>query len=106
MKLLLDECVNQKLRAHLVGHDVFTVGFLGWDGIKNGELLRTAAANGFDALLTIDQAMPSQHNPATLPLSVVILQPASDQLQDLITLIPQVNRALAELATPTFVRVL
>lgn len=103
MKLLLDECVNQRLRAHLAGHDVFTVGYLGWGGLKNGVLLRAAAGEGFDALLTIDQAMPSQHNAAALPLTVVILQPETDRLKDLVALVPALLAALSAAPRNEFV---
>ncbi len=78
MKLLLDECVNQRFRTHLPGHDVFTVGFLGWSGLKNGVLLRTAADAGFDAMITTDWVMPAQHNAATLPLAVIVLHSVTD----------------------------
>jgi hypothetical protein len=28
-----------KLRTEIVGHDVFTVAFMDWSGVENGELL-------------------------------------------------------------------
>ena len=46
MKVLLDENLPHDLRKLLPGHDVFTVAYLGWAGVKNGELLRRAAADG------------------------------------------------------------
>lgn len=54
MKLLLDENLPHKLRQHLPGHEVYTVAFMGWSGIRNGELLARAAAAGFEAMLTVD----------------------------------------------------
>jgi hypothetical protein len=47
VKLLLDECIDQRLRTRIPGHDVFTVGYMGWSGIKNGELLRNARFSRF-----------------------------------------------------------
>jgi hypothetical protein len=41
VKVLLDEDAPHMLRLHLPG-DVFTVAYLGWSGLKNGELLKTA----------------------------------------------------------------
>ena len=43
MKILLDECVDQRFRRDLFGHDVVTVQESGWAGKKNGELLALAA---------------------------------------------------------------
>ena len=57
--MLLDECVPRQLRSDIVGHDVRTVADMGWAGIKNGELLRRAAAE-FDVFLTTDRNMESQ----------------------------------------------
>jgi hypothetical protein len=43
VRILLDECVDQRFRRDLVGHDVATVQEAGWAGKKNGELLALAA---------------------------------------------------------------
>lgn len=50
MKLLLDENLPHQMRLELPGHEVFTAAYMNWGGIENGELLRQAAAEGFDAL--------------------------------------------------------
>lgn len=42
MKLLLDENLPYELRHELHGHEVATVAYMGWRGIRNGELLRHA----------------------------------------------------------------
>ena len=57
MKVLLDENLPHRLRLFLPGHDVFTVDYLRWKGIQNGRLLALAAANGFDAMLTMDDGI-------------------------------------------------
>ncbi|HEX4134270.1 MAG TPA: hypothetical protein VHY84_06580 [Bryobacteraceae bacterium] len=36
MKVLLDENLDHRLRRHLGSHEVFTVSFKGWNGLKNG----------------------------------------------------------------------
>jgi hypothetical protein len=43
LKVLLDECVDWRLSRDLVGHDVKTALQMGWQGVKNGELLVAAA---------------------------------------------------------------
>ncbi len=62
MRILLDECVPQRLGRELTGHAVQTVPQQGWSGKKNGELLGLMAAAGFEVLLTVDQGIPHQQN--------------------------------------------
>ena len=89
MKLLFDECIPQNFRHHIPGHDVFTVGFMRWNGTRNGNLLSLAASNGFHALITIDRGLLTQQNAINLPLAVIILDATSDDIDDLIVLIPK-----------------
>ena len=42
MKSLLDENLPHELRHELHGREVATVAYMGWRGIRNGELLRHA----------------------------------------------------------------
>lgn len=105
MKLLLDECVDQRLRVRIPGHDVFTVAYMKWSSVKNGELLRLAAAAGFDALLTTDRSIRHQHNPTLLPLAVVWLNAASNDVDDLLPLVTPLLAALQLLVPRTFLTV-
>jgi hypothetical protein len=57
MRLPLDECVVRNLKPDLVGHEVMTVVGAGFGGMKNGALLRAAAA-GFDVFITVDRNLP------------------------------------------------
>jgi len=72
MKLLLDECVPKRLRNDFTGHEVRTVEEVGLKGVKNGQLLR-AAAERFDALITVDRRMPAQQNLAQFDLALIVL---------------------------------
>jgi hypothetical protein len=47
VRVLLDENLPHGLRSLLTGHDVFTAAFLGWIGIRNGELLAAAKRERF-----------------------------------------------------------
>ena len=40
MKILLDECVNKRLKSYLNDFEVYTVTEMGWSGTKNGELIQ------------------------------------------------------------------
>ncbi len=57
----------------LVGHQVFTVAYMKWIGMKNGELLRAAEAAEFDLLITSDQGFPHQQDLAGKHLAVLLL---------------------------------
>ncbi len=73
MKILLDENLDHRLRHGLGEHEVFTVSYLGWDGLKNGRLLEAAQASGFAILITGDQSLPYEQDIAGQPLAVIAL---------------------------------
>lgn len=97
MKLLLDENVTHDLRHEVTGHDCRTVSYQGWQGTKNGELIKLAAEAGFDALLTNDTNMPHQQNEEQLPLAIIVLIAPSNDISDLRPLLPKLLAALEKL---------
>jgi hypothetical protein len=105
MKVLLDENLPHDLRKLLPGHDVFTVAYLGWAGVKNGELLRRAAADGFDVMITNDNGVPYQQNLQTLAVALIVLSSPSNDIDDLRPLVPDILRRLQSLVPRTVVRV-
>ena len=96
MRLLLDECVPARLRQALPSHQVSTVVQEGWSGIKNGKLL-ALAASGFDVLITVDKNLPYQQNTSKLPVAVLVLDAASNELPYLLPLVPALEDALVNL---------
>jgi predicted nuclease of predicted toxin-antitoxin system len=94
MRLLLDACVHARLARALPAHQVSTVVQQGWSGIKNGRLLALAAGH-LDALITVDKNLPYQHNTRSLPLAVIVLDAASNELPCLLPILPALERALA-----------
>jgi predicted nuclease of predicted toxin-antitoxin system len=103
MKILLDENVTHRLRPALTGHDVFTVGYMEWKGLRNGRLLQVAAAEGFDVIVTLDAGMPDQHNPATLPLAILVLRIGAATQDRVIASAPLILAALKNLKPRTVV---
>jgi hypothetical protein len=103
MKLLLDENLPHDFRHKIVGHEVFTVQYMGWSGVKNGELLSLAAAAGFMALITMDSGVPYQQNTTSLPTAVVVLKALSNDLDDLHPLVPRLLEQLEQLKPHTVV---
>lgn len=73
MRVLLDENLPHKLRGLLQDHEVVTVAYLNWAGIRNGELLRVAEDAGFDVLITSDQGIPHQQNLAGRKIAILML---------------------------------
>jgi len=105
MKLLIDECLPTDLRLFIPGHDVETVDYCGWKGIKNGKLLVIAAADGFEAMITSDAGIEHQQNPATLPMAVVIIHPDSNDLMDIRPLVPRLLLVLSGNISRKFIHV-
>ena len=93
MRVLLDESLPRPLAAPLSGHDVRTVAAIGWSGKTNGELLRLAADN-FDVLVTADRNLEHQQNLITLPMSVVVAVAATNRMESLIPLVPELLTVL------------
>ena len=73
--------------------------------MKNGELLRAAAADRFDVLPTVDRGMEYEQNLAALPIAVLKLESASSKLVDLMPLVPAILIALGTLQPRTLVKV-
>ncbi len=96
MRVLLDECVPARLRRELTDHSVRTATEAGWAGIKNGELLRRAAAE-FDCFLTVDRNLQFQQNVASLPVAVLVLHADGNDLESLRPLMPRVRAELDRL---------
>ena len=67
-------------------------------------LLRTASRE-FQVLLTGDQNLEFQQNPATLPISVIILVAVNNRIETLRPLIPQLLETLRSIRPGQLVRV-
>jgi predicted nuclease of predicted toxin-antitoxin system len=102
MRLLLDECVPARLGRALPSHQVSTVVQEGWSGIKNGKLLALTAAS-FDAFITVDKNLPYQQNTSNLPVAVLVLDAASNELPYLLPLVPALEEALSSLKAGSYV---
>jgi len=97
VRVLLDENVPFDLARELTEHDVFTVQALGWSGVKNGELLRRAAAH-CDVFLTMDSNLEHQQTLAELPFGVLIVRARSNRMVHLAPLVPAIQAALQEVS--------
>jgi hypothetical protein len=82
VRILLEECVDQRLRRDLAGHDVVTVQEAGWAGKKNGELL-ALAAQSYDVFLTVDRNLYFQQNRANITIAILVMGGAYKQARRL-----------------------
>lgn len=87
MRLLIDECVDERLRLLFAEHDCQTARYAKLAGLKNGRLLDAAEAAGFEVLITVDQHIPDQQNLSKRTIAVMILCGPTNRLRDLATII-------------------
>lgn len=104
MRVLLDECLPRRLKRELSGHDVRTVPEMAWAGRKNSELLRLAAPQ-FDVFLTVDRGLEFQQNIPGFEIAIVALRAPSNDVEDLLPLMPAVREVLPRAKPGEVVRV-
>jgi predicted nuclease of predicted toxin-antitoxin system len=92
-RVLFDENMPRKLRAELPDLAVRTVQEMGWDGLRNGELLRRAAET-FDVLLTVDQRMRHQQNIRQFDIGLVVIETYDTTLDNLRRLLWRIRVAI------------
>lgn len=89
--ILLDENLPQPLRHQLVEHDVKTVGYMGWSGIRNGDLIKRIEGT-FDILITGDQNLLHQQNLRGRKVGIIELP--YTRLQDILQILPEILEAI------------
>ena len=100
MKLLLDENLPKRLKPDFPEHEMYTVRDKGWNGIKNGELMKLLIENNFDALLTFDKNLQHQQNFAKYTITVFVLSAPINSYEELTKLTPQIKSHLAKETLP------
>ena len=105
MRLLIDECVDERLRILFPGHDCQTARFANLAGLKNGRVLEPAEAAGFDVLTTVDRNIPDQQNLSGRRISILILCGPTNRLRDLELLVPAAVSALQSIGRGAVVRI-
>ncbi|MCL4511170.1 MAG: hypothetical protein M1470_08895 [Bacteroidetes bacterium] len=97
MKILLDECLNWRLKKEFEPHEVFTVQDMGWSGITNGKLMAKASEQKFEVFVTIDKNLPFQQNIREYKLAVVVFQTPLNRLEYIRPLMPTLLKKLPEM---------
>lgn len=84
-----------RLRLEFTGeHVVETVEYRGWKGVVNGAILPLARAAGYDCLVTRDRGIPAQQNLPALGISVVVVRPRGQDLDDWREMVPGIEQEL------------
>ena len=105
MKLLVDECIDERLRLLSPGHECETARFANLAGLKNGRLLEAAEEAGYDVLITVDQKIPDQQNMSGRRIALVILCGRTNRLRDLEALVPAAISAIDSIRRGDVVRI-
>ena len=72
MKILLDHCVPQPLKNLLTGHEVSHAYELGWQELRNGDLLAKAEQD-YQPLITSDKNIAHQQMGSGKKLAILVL---------------------------------
>ena len=105
MKVLIDECVDERLRLLFPGHECQTARFANLAGLKNGRLLEAAEAAGFDVLITVDQNIPDQQNLSQRSIALVTLCGRTNRLKDVALLVPAAISAIGSIRAGDVIRI-
>ena len=105
MKILLDENIPHDLRHLLPGHEVFTVAYMGWSGVENGNLLKVAGEHEFEVIITKDSGVEYEQHLAALPLAVLVMKTRTNKLDDMFPLLPLILTALTTIQPRSLVNI-
>lgn len=105
MRIPIEECIDERLRSALPGHDCQTARFAGFAGLENGDLLTAAETAGFDVFLTVRQGIEVQQNLAARKVAIVIFRARTNRLKDLLPLLPACLASIQSIQPGQIVRI-
>ena len=74
-------------------HEVATVQYMRWRGVKNGALL-ALARDRFDVFITVDRGIPHEQNLRNETLAIIVLRAPTNDVEMLMNLVPKVREQL------------
>jgi predicted nuclease of predicted toxin-antitoxin system len=104
MRILLDECVNPRVRAAFKGHQVSTVIEMGWGGVTNGKLLALAQEE-FDVFVTLDQNIEHQLNLRKVGLGLLVVKVPDNKVKFYKPIFSEMREAAERLSLGQVLRV-
>lgn len=95
MRILLDENIDIRFKNSFKNpYHTFTVKDMGWNGIKNGQLLQLIRDNKFDVWIVVDKNIPYQQNLSNLSCLIIVLNIYRNTLKHLLPLVPKILEVL------------
>jgi predicted nuclease of predicted toxin-antitoxin system len=79
MRILIDECVDPRIKQLFDAHEVADVHECGWGGLEDAPLL-LMAQDSFDVFLTLDRKLEFQQNISKLRLGLLVVQVQKNQI--------------------------
>jgi predicted nuclease of predicted toxin-antitoxin system len=71
VRVFFDQNVPRRLAQFLTGHEVTRAAELGWEELKNGELLAQAELHGFDVFISCDRNLAYQQRVEDRKIAIV-----------------------------------
>jgi hypothetical protein len=103
VKVVLDEMLPAALAGLLSGHEVTTAKEAGYTGLSNGDLIRRAASDGFEVLVTADRNLPAQQDVPAGNLAIVLVR--GTRMADIEPQAARISAAVAGARRGTITRV-
>lgn len=92
MRILLDHNAPHGIRHALADHDVQTAEYLGWETLRNGDLIRNAVQDGYEMIITCDQSIRFQQNLLRQPIALLTI--TTNDWDTIRTNFPLIRRAI------------
>ncbi|MBV8847471.1 MAG: hypothetical protein JO307_32070 [Bryobacterales bacterium] len=92
MRILIDECVNPRLRQAFSEHDVVTAVTTEWRQIRDHHLI-DAIQGRFDVFVT-DRGFEFQHNLDKLTFGIIIMHVRRNRMEYYRPLLPELSAAI------------
>lgn len=93
MRVIVDECLPNRLCKALTGHDAILVQKAGYSGLKDGALLDRMDGT-FDVFITIDGNLTYQQNLTDRRIAVVVLRAVTNAFEDVEPLVKSILEVL------------
>jgi len=103
VKVLLDDMLPAAVAGLLPDHAVATVKAAGYTGLLNGELMRRAAVDGYDVLVTADRNLPAQQDIPASGIAVILVR--GSRMADIEPQAARIRAAVAGVRSGTVTRV-
>lgn len=94
MRILLDNNVNRRFALLIHGHEITHVQEIGWDKLRNGDLIQRAEEEGYEAMITCDKNIAYQQNLVNRRIGLTVLNSLFLKLDHIAPLAPKVQTVL------------